>query len=142
MNDFKQHILTLEPPRIYSPTPMPDLKHLGIHLLAKVIPTMDTNGDIAFGWLWRMNQVGVYNKNEYETETTMYKDKLKMKKDDGDTIWFYEFKKGDKKRRCVMTTEIWYMKNEQHNTSPIAILFNQYLAAGLHITKCRFEDAE
>jgi len=141
MNDFKQHVMKLSPPRIFSEYPMPDIKHLGIHLLAKVIPKMDDQGDVAFAWLWRLNDVGLYNQKEYETETTMYQKEHKLKKDEGDTTWCYEYKKGDKKRRCVMTTEIWYNPKENHRTSPIALLFNQYLAAGLHITKCRFEDA-
>ena len=142
MKDLKQHILNVSPPRIYSNYPMPDLKSLGVHLLAKVIPAMDKNGDVAFAWFWRMNQMGVYNQQEYDTETTMYQKEHKMLKDNGDTTWCYEFKKGDKKRRCVMTTEIWYKKDEEHRTSPIALLLNQYFAAGLHIVKCRFEDVE
>ena len=117
-----------------------DPRHLGVYLLAKVIPAMEDSGDVAFAWHWANKDVCVYNQSEYDTETGNYR-KLKMKKDDADTTWTYTFKKGDKNRKAIITTEIWYKKNADHNTSPIALLFGQFFAAGLHIAKVRFEDA-
>ena len=117
-----------------------DPRSVGIHLLTKVIPYMDGNGDMAFAWAWAKHDVCMYNQAEYDEETTTYRKKHKMKKHDGDTTWFYEFKKDGKKRKAIMTTEIWFKEDGHHNTSPIALLFGQFLGAGLHITKVKFED--
>jgi hypothetical protein len=66
-----------------------------------------------------------------------------MKKTDGDTTWTYEFKNKDgKKKKASITTEIWFKDNENHNTSPIALLLGQFFGAGLHISKVKFEDVE
>lgn len=138
--DLKKQVVEFKT-MIYGNCPA-DPRLLGIHLLTKVIPAMDGTGDVAFAWGWAKNDVVVYNQSEYDTETGMYAKKHKMKKDDGDTEWHYEFKKGDKKRRAVITTEIWYKPNGNHNTSPIAILLGQFFGAGLHIAKVRFEDVE
>ena len=119
-----------------------DPRHLGIHLLTQVIPCMDRAGDVAFAWYFATNDVVVYNQNEYDKETHHYKNRQKMVKDEGDTTWFYEFNKDGKKRRAVITTEIWYKKNEDHPISPIALLLGQFVAAGIHICKVKFEDAE
>ena len=69
----------------------------------------------------------------------MYRNRHKLKKTDGDTTWFYEFKNGSKNRRAIITTEIWYKEDAYHNTSPIALLLNQFFGAGLHICKVKFE---
>lgn len=120
-----------------------DPRHLGIHILTKVIPVMERDNEVAFAWGWAKNDVVVYNQNEYDTETTMYRRQHKMKKTDGDTTWFYEFKNKDgKKKKAIITTEIWFKENEQHNTSPIALLLGQFFGAGLHIAKVKFEDVE
>ena len=142
MENLKDKVINFKGPNVYSSTPLPDIKYVGVFLLAKVIPAMDAEGDVAFCWHWGLNDIAKYNKEEYETETTMYKKQHKMKKDDGETTWFYDFKKGDKKRRCVMTTEIWYNPKKDAPLSPFAMLFGQYFGNGYHITKCRFEDVE
>lgn len=140
MSDLKEQVINFKT-KIFGHCPA-DPRHLGIHLLTKVIPSMDGNGDVAFAWAWAKNDVCVYNQEEYDGETKMYRTKHKMVKTDGDTTWFYDFKKGDKKRKAIITTEIWYKENADHNTSPIAILLGQFFGAGLHIAKVRFEDAE
>lgn len=120
-----------------------DPRSLGVYLLAKVIPAMDGNGDVAFAWAWAKKDVCVYNQAEYDGETAMYRNRHKMKKTDGDTTWFYEFKNKDgKMRKALITTEIWFKENENHNTSPIALLLGQFFGAGLHIAKVKFEDVE
>jgi len=139
MENFKDAVMGFST-RIYSQGGLPDPKHLGIHLLTGVIPQMEAGGDVAFAWGWKPKDVLVYNPQEYETETKMYKDKFKMKCDLGDTTWFYDYTSKGKKRRAILTTEIWYDPKGKHGTSPIAYLFRQFLAAGLHITKVRFED--
>ena len=141
-SDFKKRVLSDNFPTIYTNTKMPDPKHLGVYLMTKVIPVMDERNEYAFGWFWAREDVGVYSKEEYTTETNMYKTTHKMKCAPGDTTWYYDYKVGDKKRRCIMTTEIWYKPRANHNVSPIAILFAQFMGAGLHIVKCKFEDVE
>jgi len=139
MENFKEAVMSFNT-RIYSQGNLPDPKHLGLCLLTRVIPQMEAGGDVAFAWGWVPKDVVVYNPEEYKTETKMYQDKFKMKCDKGDTTWFYDYTYKDKKRRAILTTEIWYDPKGNHGTSPIAYLFRQYLAAGLHITKVRFED--
>lgn len=120
-----------------------DPRALGVYILASVLPNMERGGDVAFAWAWAKKDVCVYNQNEYDTETKMYRTKHKMVKTDGDTTWTYEFKNKDgKKKKVFITTEIWFKENENHNTSPIAILLGQFFGAGLHIAKVKFEDAE
>ena len=119
-----------------------DPRRLGIHLLTQVIPSMIATNDMAFAWYFATNDVVVYNQQEYDEETHNYKNRHNMVKDEGDTTWFYEFKKGGKKRRAIITTEIWYKKNQDHSTSPIALLLGQFVGAGFHICKVKFEDAE
>lgn len=141
MSNLKQHVLNYKT-KVFMSNQVADPKHLGIHLLAKAIPSMDNGKEVAFAWHWAMKDVTIYTKQEYETETSMYKNTHKMKKTNGDTTWFYDFKKDGKMRRCIMTTEIWYKPNTEHNVSPIAILMGQFMANGFHITKCVFQDAE
>ena len=140
MCDLKEQVLNFKT-KIHGYCPA-DPRHLGVYLLTKVIPMMDGTGDVAFAWAWAKNDVGVYNQSEYDGETKMYRKQHKMKKTDGDTTWFYEFKNKDgKKRRALITTEIWFKEDADHNTSPIAILLGQFFGAGLHISKVKFEDA-
>ena len=118
-----------------------DPRSVGVHLLAKVIPSMDGTDEMAFVWHWSGNDICVYTQAEYNSETRSYRNTHKMKKEDGDTIWFYEFKNREgKMRKALMTTEIWYKEGADHATSPIAMLMGQLLAAGLHIVKVKFED--
>lgn len=145
MRDFKKHIVDYKQPRFFvadaSQLP-PDLRHMGIFLLTKVIPQMDAEGDMAFYWAWAAKDIGVYNQSEYDEETRRYKKEHKMKMSKGDTTYFYEFKNKDgKMRRCILTTEIWFKEDEHHRLSPVAMLMGQMFGNGLHITKCRFEDA-
>jgi len=141
-SDLKEHVLNYKTIH-YTNQHKIDPRHLGIHILTKPIPAMDVNGDMAFAWLWARNDLGVYNQAEYDGETKMYRTTHKMKKDNGDTEWFYEFKNRDgKKRKATITTEIWYKPGEDHRTSPVATLLGQFMGAGLHIAKVRFEDAE
>jgi hypothetical protein len=120
-----------------------DPRSIGVYLLAKVIPAMDVNGDMAFIWAWAKEDIGVYNQAEYDCETAMYRNRHKMKKTDGDTTWFYEFKNKDgKMRKALITTEIWFKENGNHNTSPVALLLGQFFGAGLHIAKVKFEDVD
>ena len=140
--DLKQLFMGTGQTRIFANGPMPDLKKLAVMILAKAIPNMEEHGDVAFAWLWARNDLGVYNQKEYETETSMYAKQHKMKKCDGDTVYHYDFTKDGKKRRCILTTEIWYKPRANHQLSPVAMLFGQYMSNGLHITKCRFENVE
>ena len=119
-----------------------DPRSLGIHILAKVIPSMTGSTDVAFAWAWRAKDVCVYTQKEYDAETAMYVKTHGMKKNDGDTTWFYEFKKDGKKWKAILTTEIWFKPGAEHNVSPIAMLFSQFMGNGLHITKVKFVDAE
>ena len=141
MSNLKEQVINYKT-KIFGACPA-DPRSVGVYLLTKVIPAMDGNGDVAFAWAWAKNDVCVYNQAEYDGETTMYRTKQKMVKTDGDTTWFYEFKNKDgKKRKALITTEIWFKKNGNHNTSPIALLLGQFFGAGLHIAKVKFEDAE
>jgi hypothetical protein len=137
MSDFKKQVLDFKTTVFGSPV---NPRSLGIYILSNVIPNMYRQGDIGFAWGWKAKDVIVYNQNEYDTETTMYRSKFNLVKVDGDTTWFYDFTIGGKKHRAIITTEIWYKEDEHFNTSPIACLFNQFMAAGLHISKVRFED--
>ena len=132
LRDLKEQVINFKTKCFGAVT---DPRSLGVYLLAKVIPAMDGNGDIAFAWFWAKKDVCVYNQEEYDGETKMYRTKHKMKKTDGDTTWFYEFKKDGKMRKAIITTEIWYKENTQHNISPIALLMSQFFGAGLHISK-------
>ena len=144
MSDLKKHFLEAEMPRIFTNGPAAGINYkvLGITILAKLIPEMDKNNEVAFAYHYAMKDLCAYSAADYNSETSNYKKTHKMKCDKGDTVWFYEFKNKDgKKRRCILETEIWYKPNAEHSVSPIAILFSQFFANGLHITKCRFEDA-
>jgi hypothetical protein len=139
MSDLKEQVMNFKT-RCYGAEADP--RHLGVFLLTKVIPTMDGDGDVAFAWAWAKKDVCVYSQKEYDGETAMYQKKHKMTKTDGDTTWFYEFKnKNGKKRKAVMTTEIWFKEDADFATSPIALLLGQFFGAGLHIVKVKFEDA-
>jgi hypothetical protein len=139
MNDFKKNVMDFNM-TIYTPVRIPDPKHLGIFMMTRVIPRMKEDGDVAFAWHWARSDSCVYNAKELAMETAMYK-KKGLKCDKGDSTWFYEWTaKNGKKHRCLMNTEIWYKEGEEHYTSPFAYLFNQIMGAGLHITRCRFED--
>lgn len=141
MEDFKKAVVDYKMRVFASGGAGLDPRSIGIFILTQVIPRMDVNNDIAFFWHWKLGDVGVYNQKEYDAETALYKTQHKMVKDAGDTTWFYDFKnKEGKMRRCIITTEIWYKKNGNHNVSPIAYLFGQMFGNGLHISKCRFED--
>jgi len=139
MNNLKEHVLNFNTKCFGAET---DPRHLGMFLLTQVIPKMEGNGDMAFAWMWAKSDVCLYNQQEYDAETTHYRVNHKMKKNDGETTWFYEFKKGNKKRKAIITTEIWFKKNGNHKTSPIALLLGQFFGAGLHIAKVKFEDVE
>jgi hypothetical protein len=143
--DFKKHVLEYESPKFFiagaEDMPPTNLRHMGVFIMTRVIPSMDAHGDVAFAWHFAGKDITVYNQNEYTMETTTYRKKYKMVVNKGDTTWFFDFKNKDgKQRRCIMTTEIWFKKDEDFATSPIALLFGQMFGAGLHITKCRFED--
>jgi len=141
MSDLKEHVMNFKTV-IHTNEHKCDPRHLGVYILAKVIPNMDENGDVAFAWLWAKHDLGVYNQAEYDGEVAMYKKTHKMKKHDGDTVWNYVFKnKHGKMRRAVLTTEIWFKEGANHQTSPVAQLLSQFFGAGLHICKVRFEDA-
>jgi hypothetical protein len=142
--DFKKHALESEFPKFFiagAEEMPPDLRRMGVFIMTRVIPSMDALGDVAFAWHFAGKDISVYNQNEYTMETTNYRRKFNMVVNKGDTTWFFDFKNKDgKQRRCIMTTEIWFKKDEDFATSPIALLFGQMFGAGLHITKCRFED--
>ena len=140
MMDFQKHVMTFKM-KVFTNSPIPDPKNLGIHMMTEAIPKMRLKGDMAFAWHWVGNDVCLYNQKEYDDETDSYK-KKGLKKAEGDTTWFYDWVEGKsiKKCRAVMTTEIWFKEGADHNTSPFAILFGQMFGAGLHITKVRFED--
>lgn len=137
MNDLKELVVRGEFIRMRGAHGGMDLRHFGIHLLAKVIPEMYERGEYAFSWIFRMKELCAMTKQEYDDEVKKYVGD-KMKKDNGDATWFYDFKGV----RCVMTTEIWYYKNKDMPTSPVALLFGQLFGEGIHITKCRFEKKE
>ena len=137
MKDFKQNVMDFKT-NIYTNGPIHDPKRLGIHMMTRVIPRMMEDGDVAFAWHWRANDACVYNAKELEMETTNYKERG-LKCDKGNTTWFYDWKSQGKMYRCLMNTEIWYLEDEHHRTSPFAYLFNQFMGAGLHITRVRFE---
>ena len=141
-SDLKEHILKGSFPRIFSSTPMPDPKHLGVYLLTKVIPVMEGNGEFAFVWHWANKDVAVYSEAEYTAETGNYKSRHKMECSAGDTVWHYDYTFKGKKRRCIITTEIWYKPDTDHAVSPIALIFGQFMGNGLHFAKCRWEDVE
>jgi hypothetical protein len=102
---------------------------------------MEEDNDVAFAWHWRANDACVYSAEELALEIDNYKSRgLKCSK--GDSTWFYDWTIKGKKHRCLMTTEIWYKEDEDHRTSPFAYLFNQFMGAGLHITRVRFVDLD
>ena len=137
MNDFKKMVMGHQP-KVFSPTPMPDPKHLGTFLMTKVIPSM-WKKDVAFGWHFVMKDVFVYDADEYRIETNNYKEHNCVKTD-GDQTWVYEWKFHGKTRRCIMTTEIWYEEGKDYPLSPVAILFGQMFGNGFHIVKCQWEE--
>lgn len=141
-SDLKERVLKGSFPRIFSSTPTPDLKSLGVFLLTKVIPQMEDNGEVCFVWNWRCQDVAAYTQADYNTETGNYKTKHKMECVLGDTVWHYDYTFKGKKRRCVITTEIWHKPGSEHSLSPIAMLFGQMFGNGLHFAKCRWEDVE
>jgi len=134
MSNFKEAVLNFKTV-IHSSQPMPDPKHLGLHVMTQLIPKMEATGDVAFAWHWKGNDVCVYNPAEYAEETGMYR-KKGLKMDKGDTTWFYDYTYKGNKRRCILTTEIWYNNTERFRTSPFAFLFRQYMAEGLTSPRC------
>jgi hypothetical protein len=141
MGDLKEQVMNFKT-RIYSNQQTADPRQLGVYILAKVIPTMDEVGDVAFAWHWAKNDLCVYNQQEYDNETRRYLKEHKMKNHEGDTAWNYVFKnKSGKMRKAVLTTDIWFKEGVEHATSPVAYLLNQFMGAGLHIAKVKFEDA-
>jgi len=62
MSDLKEQVINFKT-KIFGHCPA-DPRHLGIHLLTKVIPSMDGNGDVAFAWAWAKNDVCVYNQED------------------------------------------------------------------------------
>ena len=141
-SDLKERILKGKFPLIFSSTPMPDLKSLGVYLLTKVIPGMEGNNEVAFCWHWAMSDVCAYSPSDYSAETDNYKTTHKMKCEVGDTVWHYDYTYKGKKRRCIITSEIWYKPGAKHSVSPIAMIYGQMMGNGLHISKCRWEDIE
>jgi hypothetical protein len=137
--NLKTHIKNLSPPRLFTSYPLPDIKHLAIHLLG-MIPKMEETGDVALQWLWKPKDIGVYSKAEYEAEAARYRDTHKMKVSVGDTVWHYDYTHKGRKRRCLIRTEIWYKEDEDMMTSPFAIIFGQMMGAGLHFTKMEWVD--
>jgi hypothetical protein len=136
---FKQRVLDFKT-HIFCERSFPPPREIGISLLTKIIPMMDYKNDFAFAWHWKANDVCLYSKAEYEKETEYYITTHKMKRNKGDTVYHYDFIANGKKRRCILMTEIWYVPDEDHNISPIAYLFGQFMGCGLHITKCSFSD--
>lgn len=143
MMDFKKNVLEGDFPVMYVPYRLPEPKHFGLFLMTKVIPTMEEKGEVAFYWHWDCSDVSCATKAAYERETKRYKDELKMKCEQGNSTWFYDYKRKDgKKRRCVIETEIWYIPDANHRLSPCAVVFNQMFGNGYHFAKCRWEDVE
>lgn len=142
MSDFKKSVMEGSFPTIHSSKPMPDLRSLGVYLMARVIPKMEELGEMAFAWHWAGNDVCAYTHNDYSTETGSYKKLHKMKCCKGDTVWNYDYTFKGKKRRCIMETEIWYKPDTDHNVSPIAMVFGQFMSPGFHFVKCRWESLE
>jgi hypothetical protein len=120
---------------------LPNPKNLCRYIVFELIQRMERDGDYAFAWFWKQHDMGVYNKREYDTEIERYTTEFNMKLSKGTTTWYVDYyNDSGKRRRCYMDTEIWYEEDKQHNVSPVAFVFSQYMGNGLHITKCRWED--
>ncbi len=140
--DLKKHVLAGKFPTVFTSKPMPDPKTLGVILLSRLIPAMEDMGEFAFAWHWAANDIVSYTKSDYDNETGSYKNVHKMECSKGETVWHYDYTFKGKKRRCILETEIWFKPGKEHNVSPMAMLFCQFMGNGLHITKCRWEDRE
>jgi hypothetical protein len=136
--DFKKNVLEYKT-RIFTNSDMPEPRHVGVFAMTQVIPKMEKNKEVAF--LWNGSDVLAMEEGHYAQALTMFKNQ-KLKKTNGDTTWFYDFKTKEGTRRCVMTTEIWYDDKKEWPLSPFAILFSQFIGNGIHITKCKFVAAD
>lgn len=138
---FKQKVLDFKM-KIFSEEAMPSPRAIGVYLLTKVIPSMDERKEDSFAWHFAGKDVCLYTKAEYDAEINNYINTHKMKCSKGNVVWHYDYTlAGGKKRRCVMTTEIWFKPDADHSISPIALLCGQFMGNGLHITRCVFQDA-
>ncbi len=78
-----------------------------------------------------------YTQRDDDTETGQYR--TEHRRDAGDTTWYHDYEVAGRKRRCVLNTEVWYNPRKPMPASPVAVLFGQFLASGVHIVKCRWE---
>ena len=139
-SDFKKAVLDFQM-MCFTADPMPDPKQLGVFLLTRIIPAMD--GSDGFYFFWNGKDIVCQSQEDYDKSIALADFKRTFpKKTLGDTEWEYVFTSKGKKRRCVMTTEIHFHPKKRQPLSPTALLFGQMFGNGLHITKCRFEDAE
>ena len=136
-NNFKRVALGHQP-MVFSPEPMPDLKHLAVFVMTKVIPEIEKRGEV--GFMWNGNDVNAYDtKNQTKIRDTFAKQKWKC--DDGEGEMWYEFKKNGKTITCWMKSEIWYDPKQDMPLSPFAVLMRQLFANGIFLVNCRFETA-
>jgi hypothetical protein len=118
-----------------------DPRHLGVFILTRVIPGMDKGGEIAFSWHEPTRDITSYTQETYDEAILLLKAQgCECVK--GESVYHYDFTgAGGKKRRCILTTEIYFIKGKRHRISPVAYLFAQFFGEGIHITKCTFGDA-
>lgn len=135
--DFKQQVMSNKTHWFGAAA---DPRALSIFVMSKVIPKMEELKEVAFCYDFLRKDVAAQTQRSYDLTIAELRSQ-KWKCDKGDTIWHYDFKCGDKMRRCVMTTEVWYHPKKEYPTSPFALAMGQVFSAGHHVVKCQFTDA-
>ena len=110
---------------------------LGLFLMTKISPQMESKGETRFAWDFRGWDVVAQTDGHWRATKTQLK-KLTCEK--GDTVYHYDFKSGDKMRRATLRTEIWYDPETDMPLSPTALLFGQWMGHGYHFVTVEFSD--
>jgi hypothetical protein len=141
MLDFKSEVLNGKRPVLLSAGGrMPDPREAGVILMTRTLPMMDEKGFVVFAYGQTKETPITLTSEQWEKGKAG--GLAKMRCDEGDTEWFYDFvRKDGTKRRVVMRSVIYYDPDVPMPLSPYAVLFRQYLASGCYFVRCRFENA-
>lgn len=111
-------------------------------LIEKLLPEMFTNNESCFLWNFHIKAISCYKEEIYTKEKDKFM-KHNFKCDNFDTLWQVDFKlPNGTKMKAEIKNEVWFKKNEVHETSPYAFLFDAPLASGYMYSKVKFSKAE
>ena len=145
MSSFKSHAASFKSGVVYLDEIMPDLDEVCDVLMQKVLPAMDEKGDGAFHYGFSVvgeqvkHRLGMMGADVFETVRAREIEKgMRLPLRTGE--WFYDFVHNGKKRRCVMTPELWRKEGDGVD------VFGEFwgfgiLATGRVFVRVRFENA-